>query len=94
MRQIRRKWQSRKGSQTLLQFFFLEGNVTTEDPNASEGVTHANDETDKDEVNHEKRKSTAKSVTLKDEVMTRSNSGMLCYVRENAWFLFSKRKSV
>ncbi|KAJ7390591.1 hypothetical protein OS493_023980 [Desmophyllum pertusum] len=53
----------------------IEGDVTTEAPNAGgDGVTHANDETDKDELKLEKRKSRAKSVTLKDEVLTRSNS--------------------
>ena len=51
--------------------------MTTEEPSAGEGVTHANDETDKEESN-ERRKSRAKSVTLKEEVMTRSNSGISC----------------
>ena len=58
--------------------FSLLGNVTTEGQNAGEGVTHANDETDKDEVSHERRKARVKSVTLKEEAMIRSNSGIYC----------------
>jgi len=52
----------------------MEGNVTIEETNAGDGVTRANDETDTNESKNEKRKSRAKSVTLKDEALTRSNS--------------------
>ena len=51
--------------------------MTIEETNASDGVTHAINETGTDESKHEKRKSRAKSVTLKDEVLTRSDSGKL-----------------
>ena len=51
--------------------------MTIKETNAGDGVTHAINETDTDESKHEKRKSRAKSVTLKDEALTRSNSGKL-----------------
>lgn len=51
--------------------------MTTEKTNAGEGVTHAIDDIDTDESKNEKRKSRAKSVTLKDEALTRSSSGKL-----------------
>ena len=51
--------------------------MTTEETNAGEGVTHAIDDIDTDESKNEKRKSRAKSVTLKDEALARSNSGKL-----------------
>ena len=51
--------------------------MTNEETNAGDGVTHVIDETDTDESKHEKRKSRAKSVTLKDNALIRSNSGKL-----------------
>lgn len=59
--------------------------MTTEETNAGEGVTYAVDETNTDESKHEKRKSRAKSVTLKDEALTRSNSGKLYDVHERTF---------
>ena len=61
----------------FVHFCVREGIVTNEETNAGDGVTHAIDETDTDESKHEKRKSRAKSVTLKDNALIRSNSGKL-----------------
>ena len=66
-----------KPTQLLVYFCLPEEKVTNEETNAGDGVTHAIDETDTDESKHEKRKSRAKSVTLKDNALTRSNSGKL-----------------
>jgi len=60
--------------------------VTIEETNAGDGVTRANDETDTDESKNEKRKSRAKSVTLKDEALTRSNSGQLFNFHVHTFF--------
>lgn len=61
----------------MVYFCLPEEKVTNEETNAGDGVTHAIHETDTDESKHEKRKSRAKSVTLKDNALTRSNSGKL-----------------
>ena len=66
-----------KKAHTLVYYYLSEGIVTTEETNAGEGVTHAIDDIDTDESKNEKRKSRAKSVTLKDEGLARSNSGKL-----------------
>jgi len=63
-----------KKAHTLVYYYLSEGIVTTEETNAGEGVTHAIDDIDTDK-SKEKRKSRAKSVTLKDEALTRSSSG-------------------
>lgn len=50
--------------------------MTNEEHNAGDGVTNANDESDKDELTREKHKARAKSVTLKEEAQTHGKSGM------------------
>ena len=59
----------------IVHFCLPEGNVITEETNTGEGVTRAIDGTDTDAS--QRRKSRAKSVTLKDEALIRSNSGFL-----------------